>query len=145
MRAICAGLSLLLLAGAAQADACYSRTYSSEHLAKNPTQTVQALAMSFYTDGALGALVSARFREDDSTYRAEFSCAEPPWVDEGVWLCTGGNFFMTKGYGSRSVLVYTDGGFIVQGPEGAEPRWVIDEDTTESIFKLFNAPAEACE
>ena len=144
MRAIYPGLGLALLAGLAHADTCYNRTYSEQHMAKNPDQNVQVLSISFHTDGALTAAVSARFRGDDATYRNTFGCAEPPWVDEGVWLCTDGNFFMTKGYGSRSMLVYTDGGFIVHGPEGAEPRWVIDEDTTESMFKLFKAPAERC-
>ena len=145
MKAIGAGLGALLLAGAAQADTCYSRAYSDDHLAKNPDQNVRVLNISFHTDGALTAIVSAQFRDDDATYRNTFGCAEPPWVDEGVWLCTDGNFFMTRGYGARSILVYTDGGFIVNGPEGAEPRWVIDADTTESMFKLFKAPAERCE
>ena len=145
MRAYVAASLVIFAAGSAAADACYSRTYSDQHMAKNPDQNVQVLSISFHTDGALTAAVSARFRGDDATYRNTFGCAEPPWVDEGVWLCTDGNFFMTKGYGSRSMLVYTDGGFIVHGPEGAEPRWVIDEDTTESIFKLFEATATTCE
>ena len=47
MKAILASLGLVFLAGAAHADTCYSRTYSTQHLAKHPDQNVVFLGMSF--------------------------------------------------------------------------------------------------
>ncbi len=129
----------------AMAETCYTRVYSDDHMAANPAQTVRSLHMTFHTDGALTAFVKARFEQDDTKYWGDFSCAEPPWVDDGVWVCTGGNFFMTKGFGTDELLVYTDGGILLSGPDGTEPRWVIDEDTTESMFKLGKADSGACD
>lgn len=145
MKKLIYSVILALCAVPVTAETCYTRHYSEAHMAANPDQWVTSLKMTFVTDGDLLAFVKARFKHDDAEYYGDFSCAEPPWVDEGVWVCAKDNFFMTKGFGSDALLVYTHGGLLLSGPDGTEPRWVIDENTTESMFKLEKAALGSCD
>lgn len=152
-----------LLAGPAAAgplpEGCFVRAYDAAHLAAEPRQTVERLAVRlapYEQDGTrwAEALVEARFRGDPEPYRQWLHC----WV-EGDGLSCGvdcdGGIFVAEARADGVLL--TTAGFVVAGgcgdvtedPETGEiveppVRWVRDEGAGETRFRLHAAPLAAC-
>ena len=109
------------LSGAAAVQAqqsCFARNYSSEHLAKNPGQTVRRMQIVFEGlaegPGTLGtsAGVAVWFRDDARRWTEGFYC--PPEAEGGALCaidCDGGAIRM-RWRDADTLLVTTDG-FIV--------------------------------
>lgn len=134
-------LAAMALPSAAQTEAdlvgnCYSRSYSAEHLAKNPRQTVAALSLLFraidgFPDAHMSAEVYATMADTPGT-RADgvagqtleqWTFCQPlarPWNGgpKDAWIktgrmtcfveCDGGMFQITK-TGSDSLTIRTNG------------------------------------
>ena len=140
-------LMLCLLAAATatvRADECYRREYGADHLRANPDQTIRLLEMRFYADGDFVASVRAGFAGDPAIYGAEMTCANPPWVEEGVILCDGTGAVLARGYGSEALTIFTHGGFDVATPGGASRRPVIDRGAVDTLFRLARVEPESC-
>ncbi len=148
MRAMVLTLFAILGIGAeALANQCYQREYTAEHLARNPGQTVETLQVLFITEGDFFARAKAKFRGDTEVYETPLEC----WNPEGQGTeaitcaveCDGGRFTTVLKDGD-AILLRT-GGFLVSADCGEEDlRWVRDEGSRETVFKLFRIPTDRC-
>lgn len=136
-------------------DSCYAREYTTEHLVKNPEQTV-----SFIKFGSFPSWFDARgiIRSEDSvpfSIEVNFKNDRRNYVNGGECRtqgddlkcqidCDGGGFIL-KHKDAASILLYTrpDQGFAVAGCDGNDYRSVTDK-TDDKIFLLHRMPAEQC-
>jgi len=142
-----------LAAGSAVAGSCYTRTYSAEHLRKNPNQTVAYLAIRFEGGDDVIAHSRVRFRDSGRDWSNGLFCWTPDPARDGKAIlgcsveCDGGSFLMRK-RGADAILVTTRGGWMV-GPGGCGNddvyRYVKDRGAASTTFKLYRTDAADCE
>ncbi len=151
MKAALAAILVLLTAAHAVAGACYSRTYSDEHLRKNPNQTVRSMVLRFTSEGdERYASVRVTFRDRDTEYSQGLICWDPDKAKYGEALigcsveCDGGSF-VARTRGEDAILIETRNGFMVSGDCGEEDlRWVKDKDAAKTVYKLFETHDAYC-
>ncbi len=154
MRSIVAALTILGFCGQAMADQCYVRTYSDEHLRKNPNQVVRDIRMILPDVPTEFASAIVKFRDSPRSFQQGFNCYvadDPKYPDAFLYCsvdCDGGTFVARQpGDDRRSILVTTPWGFIVSGgcgEEEEETRNVLDKDADGTTFKLYQAELSEC-
>lgn len=150
MKGLGFALALALMgAGASAQQACFTREYSIEHLAKQPAQTVRAITVAFdglaTGEGTLGewADVSVWFRGDGRRWTMGLWC--PPGGASCAVECDGGVFSL-RWKGSDTILLKTSGFIVGLGCDGEEnaSRVVADDGASSTTYRLNRAALDAC-
>lgn len=143
-------------------DQCFMRTYSPEHMAKNPAQKVTSMRFvhrpSRYVEklkemnGAdfqprdFQASFDVSFRKDSKRYEQGLLCATYDGVAYCGVECDGGRFaYRFKKNGSVLIDFRKTGAMMLETSceENAKTRWLGDSKE-DQLFRLDPAPMAAC-
>lgn len=151
MRAVIMAALMASMGATAVHAACYQRTYTAEHLAKNPDQTVRKLRIALPESIEGPGAAWAWFRDSGKEYSMPLWCFAPPaGSPKGARTCgveCDGGTFLLKPRDAKSVLLTTTFGFLVSGGCGAEDedtRWIKDEGKPSTTFRLNTVAASVC-
>ena len=153
---------------------CYQRTYSADHLAQNPGQTVSQLTISFgrLSDGQrvgeeavdpviawVNALMApTETTQQDGTAGRRFSeglfCMpheqhrlDADWVQDGGIICgveCDGGFFQVVSVNDEGMFIRTDGIRLSECGGSDAQVRMKDEGAGPTTYRLFPMPADIC-
>lgn len=128
---------------------CYSRTYSAEHLRKNPGQRVSYIrfdhvpgSMGDVGPGELAFSVSVRFKDSPETLTNSGLCFPQSKTYRCQLECDGGGFEL-KDRDQSSLYLLNPSGFIVSGCDGDAYVELVPEPD-DKIFRLDRMLSSEC-
>ena len=136
----------LATAHASAADsACWTRTYSADHLAAHPGQQVSSMWLDLETpepDGAVfGTLGIGLSIPGAPSFEATILCEAPVGTEQACGVaCDGGSFTLTHRANDGSVLLSnTSGGlsFLECGANDAQGHYWLRSDPEHRQFRLY--------
>lgn len=128
---------------------CYSRSYSSEHLRKNPAQRVSYIrfdhvpgSMGEVGAGELAFSISVRFKNSPETLTNSGLCFPQSETYRCQLECDGGGFEL-KDRDHSSLYLLNPSGFVVSGCDGDAYVELVPEPD-DKIFRLNQMPMSEC-
>lgn len=142
---------------------CYSRQYSTEHMAKNPKQTVTAMAAKFYTETFSGSgdedyqidllKIQAKVKGSDKVYGVELACnkdgscfidCDGPRVAARFSKNNPGSMLIDNSEGSLVLDPLTCGDDVSEEELEAMNVWLKGTKGGDDIFRLDPMPDYQC-